>query len=138
MGTSKLCSCSACRRHVKESAATCPFCGEAFEPGAFACTEPSARVRAAAVVGAALVLGGCTASSSSASYGGVCIGSCYEPPVDSGRDLADATVNEGGEQDDAADASTVLDATSDASAAPDASADAPSGPPDAGADGATD
>ncbi len=93
-------------------------------PGTFACAEPSARVKAAAVIGAALVLGGCSASSTS-SYGGSCIGSCYEPPVDSGRDIADATVTEGGEQDAAPDAGTALDATNDAGARP-------------GADGATD
>lgn len=110
--------CSTCGRHAQETAATCPFCGKAFVPGAFACTDPGARVKAAAVVGTALVLGGCNMASSSAGYGVPCIGSCYEPPVDSGRDLADATVNEGGEPDGAPDAGTAPDASSDAGAGP--------------------
>jgi hypothetical protein len=94
-------------------------------------------MQAVAAVGAALLLSGCSSSSSS-SYGGSCVGSCYEPPFDSGLELADATVAEAGEQDDASDAATAPDVTSEAASAPDSAADASSGPSDAGADGAAD
>jgi hypothetical protein len=55
-----LCVCSGCNRHVKECTSVCPFCGAPFVAARVERTEPGARVAAAAIIGAAAVLSGCS------------------------------------------------------------------------------
>jgi len=112
-----LCVCSACNRHVKECTAVCPFCGAAFVAAKVKCAEPSARA-AAAAIGAAVVLSGCTSTMSEPLYGGSCGSTgCYEPPG------PDATMDSG--------ADTTMEAAAEAGA-PDVGGEPDEGTPDTG------
>jgi hypothetical protein len=124
MGRSELLPCAECGRHVREGAATCPFCGAAFAAGHVSRAEPSARTAAVAVVSAALALSGCQEASSSGGYGAACAsGGCYGPEPDATIVGADASVDEAGTQDAAGGDAGMADAPAAADGSP---ADAPS------------
>ena len=131
-----LCVCSACNRHVRERSSVCPFCGAAFVAATAKCAEPSARTAAAAAIGAAVVLSGCSQTGEPV-YGVPCASSCYNAGPDAAMDSGvDATLEAAVEAAPAEGSAPEAGTTTEGGTLQDAGAEADArGPADAPTDG---